>query len=388
MSNLFRIEQVGQVPTNFMFVEYLYDIVFSNIDRTFGEAVDLVENMVHELVETLLSKMDAGDKISLTFYHSMFDTPISIPFLKKGLFNSVLVMDYLLFVTQSYKDLMINPNNSLNASAQIQSLPLGAGRRPLTEEEKKQRFLKKMYSPMPLKVKKDEKPKTRIKNLKQPRNYIKKEARPNFYSEVQRKLQKHTRSVIQIRNKDNFCCLKSILVAKYQHDLKKKKITKKDIPGKIKLKQLIRQTAKKLNIPNEPVGIQEIIRIERYLKEYQITLYDGRAGFFNKKIIHSGPLNKYFLYIVYTKTHYNVLTSMLQFFDCNLFCDYCKIPYFHRTQHHCIKTCSACKKQDCLKSLRFGNTNTSLKCQNCKQIVRNLDCLRYHSEFICSKTSK
>ena len=140
--------------------------------------------------------------------------------------------------------------------------------------------------------------KTRIKNLKQPRNYIKKEDRPNFYSEVQRKLQKHTRSVIQIRNKDNFCCLKSILVAKYQHDLKKKKITKKDIPGKIKLKPVVRQTAKKLNIPNEPAGIQEIIRIERYLKEYQITLYDGRAGFFNKKIIHSGPLNKYFLYIL------------------------------------------------------------------------------------------
>ena len=143
MSNLFRIEQVGQVPTNFMFVEYLYDIVFSNIDRTFGEAVDLVENMVHELVETLLSKMDAGDKISLTFYHSMFDTPISIHFLKIGLFNSVLVMDYLLFVTQSYKDLMINPNNSLNASAQIQSLPLGAGRRPLTEEEKKTKIFEK-----------------------------------------------------------------------------------------------------------------------------------------------------------------------------------------------------------------------------------------------------
>ena len=43
--------------------------------------------MVHELVETLLSKMDAG-------------------------------------------------NNSQNASAQTQSLPFGAGRRPLTEEEK------------------------------------------------------------------------------------------------------------------------------------------------------------------------------------------------------------------------------------------------------------
>ena len=53
-----------------------------------------------------------------------------------------------------------------------------------------------------------------------------------------------------------------------------------------------------------------------------------------------------------------------------------------------IKERKACKKQDCLQSLRAGNSKSSLKCQICKTIVRNLDCLRYHSEFICSKRTE
>ena len=179
MSNLFSIEQVGEATTPFRLKEVLYDIRFENIERSFEEALELVENMIRELVETLKSKMGDGDKIAITFYHSMFDYPIAIPFIKKRLFTFNLVMDYLLHVTQSYKDLMINPNNSLNATVQIQSLPLGGGRRALPECEKK-KYVKKPkkmtkkelafieWQNQPAKPRKQEKPKTRVKNLKRP----------------------------------------------------------------------------------------------------------------------------------------------------------------------------------------------------------------------------
>ena len=139
---MFSIEQVGETTTPFRLKEVLYDIRFQNIETSFEEAVELVKNMIRELVENLKSKMGDGDKIALTFYHSMLDQPIAIPFLKKRLFTVDLVMDYILHVTQSYKDLEINPNNSLNASVQIQSLPLGGGRRTLPESEKK-KYVKK-----------------------------------------------------------------------------------------------------------------------------------------------------------------------------------------------------------------------------------------------------
>ena len=79
---------------------------------------------------------------------------------------------------------------------------------------------------------------------------------------------------------------------------------------------------------------------------------------------------------------------MKRFLNRCYFCHYCKLGYQNRTEHRCVKTCSACKKQDCLQSLRFGNSKSSLKCQVCKTIVRNLACLRYHSEFICSKRTE
>ena len=83
---MFSIEQVGETTTPFRLNEVLYDIRFENIERSFEEALDLVENMILELVESLQSKMSDGDKIALTFYHSMLDHPIAIPFVKKRLY--------------------------------------------------------------------------------------------------------------------------------------------------------------------------------------------------------------------------------------------------------------------------------------------------------------
>ena len=41
----FSIRKVAQIPIeNFRLLEILYEIEFSNIDRSFTEAIDLVEN--------------------------------------------------------------------------------------------------------------------------------------------------------------------------------------------------------------------------------------------------------------------------------------------------------------------------------------------------------
>ena len=113
----FSIREVAQIPIeNFRLLEILYEIEFSNFERTFSEAIDLVENMIANLVETLNSKMLESDKISINFFHNMFYAPITIPFIIKKEFTVGLIMNYLCHVTQSYKDLQINPNNTITIS--------------------------------------------------------------------------------------------------------------------------------------------------------------------------------------------------------------------------------------------------------------------------------
>jgi hypothetical protein len=74
-------------------------------------------------------------------------------------------------VTQSYKDLLINPRNSLNVIAQIQEITVGSERRSIHESEKIKILEKDQSSKTTAikqtaanpNIKKIEKPKTRIK---------------------------------------------------------------------------------------------------------------------------------------------------------------------------------------------------------------------------------
>ena len=135
----FSVLELDQIYIDkFRLTEILYDISFTNVDRTFEESVQIVRDMTKYLVEALRHKMSDSDKISLNFFHTQFQQPISIPFIRKKSFTKELVMNYIYQVAQSYKDLAVNPRNSLNAKAQIQKIPVGGGRRKLPESDKKE----------------------------------------------------------------------------------------------------------------------------------------------------------------------------------------------------------------------------------------------------------
>jgi hypothetical protein len=185
---------VAEIPIDlFGLNEYYYEISFSNVDLTFEGANSLVEDMVANLVDALRSKMKTSDKIALTFVHKQFFVPFSLPFL--------YLVSYLMHVTQSYKDLLINPRNSLNVIAQIQKITVGSGQRSIPESEKK-KYVKTIKVPKQLQasklqqnpnIKKIEKPKTRIKILKKiQRLYVK---QVNDLSNLQQKISKK-RSII------------------------------------------------------------------------------------------------------------------------------------------------------------------------------------------------
>ena len=214
----FSISEIAQINIDkFRLSEILYEIEFTNIDRSFEESVEIVTKMIERLVDVLKKKMSDSDKISINFFHSQFQQPITIPFIRKNTFTKELVMDYILQVTQSYKDLAVNPRNSLKARAQIQNIPHGGGRRKIPDSEKKKYVKKK--DRIVNEVIKNRKILPKIINTNEkiekisfftPTN--------NKFSDLQMSLE-NKRSVIKIQNDDNYCAIRAIVTAKMHLDL-------------------------------------------------------------------------------------------------------------------------------------------------------------------------
>jgi G:T-mismatch repair DNA endonuclease (very short patch repair protein) len=185
------------------------------------------------------------------------------------------------------------------------------------------------------------------------------------------------KSIINIFNDDNLCALRAILIGKSLVDLKKKII--KRLPSTSALNKQVREICKKLKLPNKAMGIEEIKQVERYLKIYSINVLEGRRGYATDVFLYKGPLNKYFIYILLSDSHYNVIRSMKSTFKKKKYCNYCKQGYDDKMQHFCLATCFCCKKQDCVKSVE------GLKCSKCFQKAKNEECLFYHNEYICKR---
>ena len=385
----FTIEQISETSIEgFRMRELILNVSFSNGEQTFHQAVRTTTNMTYKLVDFLRSKMNESDKISLQINHDAFLDPIDIPFVRKKQFTAQLVIDYLLMRTQSYKDISIGTRNSLVILAQIQSLPRGGGRRALPESEKKINKFRAMIHVTNLQPKKIEKPKTRVKNLKKKRKpYVPKSKRPNQPIQKIEKMIFNKKSIIKIYNNDKRCLLRSIIVAKDHHDFDKLTILEKKskkLLTHLQIEKKVKEISNVLNLPNKASGIYpQVKQIEAYLKNYSISIYESQPLINNKFLLHEGPVNRFYLYILFTGSHYHVIKSMKALFNYIYFCNYCKRGYRNKGDHWCIKTCKSCKNQDCVKV----SHNFHKKCKKCKVITKNDACLRYHTEFICNKQS-
>jgi hypothetical protein len=80
-----------------------------------------------------------------------------------------------------------------------------------------------------------------------------------------------------------------ILLGKAKIDFKLK------MPTTCQMNKQVKDVFKKLNFKNKPMGIIEIMQIERFLKYYSINVIDGRKGNTKKDFfLYNGPLNKHF----------------------------------------------------------------------------------------------
>jgi len=242
--------------------------------------------------------MGPKDYIRIVFFHNDFDRPVGYPFMNKIQLKTTDLQSTFENVTQSYKQVQINEDNSLTASIIIAKMPSGSGG-------------------------------TKTKNQNNHKN------QQAFFDQS-----KHT---ITVQNTDNRCLLKSIIISIAVYDGDQKK-----------LKQLLRQNSPFLHkeaikvskicgVGDYPCGIQEVKKFEAYFRDYQIMIIQN-DGKFIKEPVYIGHPNKKHIYISYTGTYYNVIKSIKRFYRMAYFCHNCKIGYSNIGNHLCKSSCTLCKR--------------------------------------------
>ena len=321
--------------------QHMIEINFNHSNKTFSEAKNDITQMFTEIHTKMDSLMKSNDKIRITFFHDELQEPIGYEFMSKQTLNRTSLQSKFESVIQSYKEVKLNSNNSLRAVIVIAHTPTGTGR-PTSNCA-------------------------------------------YFYNNQQDFLSSR-KYIIPVFNDDNFCAARAVLIAiEYQRIKVKlnKKIKAEISINKINKSNKLKRLIKKCKFADKPFGLEEFKKMEVYLKDYQITIINEDGKRDNRKPIYIGRANKFYIYLSYTGSHYNVINNIKAFYNTNYYCHDCKKPYKNRTDHVCYKSCYYCRRIGCLIDLSSKNY-----CSFCNRKCNNEKCLQLHMYSTCIKVSK
>ena len=181
------------------------------------------------------------------------------------------------------------------------------------------------------------------------------------------------KSVVQIKNNDEPCCARSIIVAKAKADNNPQYETIKR--GTVMQTNLARQLHKASDVPQGPCGLEEIKLFEDYLKEYQIIVISADHGF---QSIFRGPPASKILGLLKTGEHFHAITSLRGFFGRNEYCVDCGKSYQvggNKRKHNCQGTlCQACFQYHCPNK----KSPQQVLCSDCGRSFKGEACLMAH----------
>jgi len=340
----FRITSLDQsINTKFQCMQLLYELSFSDADRTFAESTNDLENLFKDLHSKFTQNLDERDQIRMVFFHDSLNQPISLPFMESSELTPNLIMTKFENVVQSYKNVTVDYNNSFMAIVQIAKIYSGGNNKRKLNNE----------------------------------NEANKKSKLSIYE--------NKNSIKKVYNNDNLCALRAILIAKayLEKDPNRYKFTN-SLSCNL-FESIVNKIANELRFDlSQKLTINEIIRIEMYLQDYQITVIDSN-GKLNKTPIYVGPINKKFLYISLENSHFNVITSMKAYLNVSYYCDYCKVGYDHLRAHKCEAQCKCCRKYNCY-DLKSGN-ESKYYCKTCKVQAKSFECWKLHKDLICNKVN-
>lgn len=108
----------------------------------------------------------------------------------------------------------------------------------------------------------------------------------------------------------------------------------------------------------KPLTIEDLIRVEKYLKNYQLIIINGDLM---SEIVYAGEFKFKKIILFYHDNHYDPVKSMPAFFSNSYFCYSCFKSYCNFELHPCNIVCKKCKCRECYE-ISFEK---KIKCEFC-----------------------
>ena len=137
-------------------------------------------------------------------------------------------------------------------------------------------------------------------------------------------LTKTSKSVIRIKNKDELCCARALVVAKAKVDQHPKYHSIRQ--GSKIQRTLALELQHEANVPLGPCSYDALTKFSAApsLANYQIILVDAHRSF---HITTFGPIQDKQLILLHNQGHYGVITRLPGFFGSSYVCAHCWKPY-------------------------------------------------------------
>ena len=304
-----------------------FNNVLSELDLI--ESYERTQTIFEHLLNDVTRDMNGKDHVRFVLRSEQLDTPISMPFMTVEQLTTERVFSQVERVIQSNRDFRLNDTVTIDI-IHVEA-PQGSGRSKRT-----------------------------TLNI---REYLHKKG-----------------SVITIKNNDNLCLARALVVAvaRIEKDPKYKTLVdSRWTAQQMKAMELHRAA----NVPFGPCGLSEVDLFQKYLTNYEITIVSGNH---NDSIIYpSKPSNNNVtpIYLYLHDNHYDVITSMPGFLTTSYFCHKCHKTYDHTSDHLCDAMCRACRSFGCVLD---GN---GMVCNECDRLFKNKTCYDNHKEPVAGGRS-
>ncbi len=321
----YTINEVRQVKTKkFRTTATDYSVSFKGLEDLNVVQQGLnVRILFEQLLDDVTTGMKESDQIRFVLRTEQLDTPISLPFMPVSKLTPERVYSQIERVVQSHQEFRLN--GSVVVDIVHVEMPEGKGKRKRSDI-----------------------------NLG---NHLKRKG-----------------SVITIRNDDDLCLARALVVAvaKASGDKRYKHLAdhRRPLQGKA-----ARELHERAGVPFGPCGIPEVKQFQKYLSEYEINIVS--ADHQNSIIYPERPTDtearRLFLYL--HSNHYDIITSMPAFLDRSYFCYGCRKVYDSTVQHLCPAMCKMCRAFDC----PYGELQD---CEECGRTFKSQACYDRHKEAL------
>ena len=296
---------------------------FNNVlaDRDLLESYESSLKIFHHLLEEVKEGMAPNDQVRFILRSEQLETPISLPFMPVERLTAERVYSELERVIQSNQEFRLNDTVTIDIN-HVES-PVGSGRKKRTTFD--------------------------IDDYLDEKN-----------------------SVVRIKNKDDLCLARALVVARAKVD--------KD-PRYNQIKQSARAIQREkafdlheaANVPLGPCGLNEVALFQQYLTDYQIMVISGDH---NNSVIYppqsSGTAEKPHLILYLHGNHFDTINSVPGFLGRIYFCFRCYKAYDCTTDHLCTNMCRSCRGFGCIME------NDGIACTECKRLFKSQSCYDRH----------